>query len=99
MNACRDAKGNTALHHAAQAGRESVVRWLVLSGGADLFAKNEAGLRAMQVAAREQQMVVMHWLVDCERGRGGSIEKPSAMSPLASPPGVGDLVVPLPQLA
>ena len=45
-----------------------MVEWLAgRRGPGEMALRNGAGLTAMQVAAREQQIGIMHWLVETER--------------------------------
>lgn len=62
--ASADANGNTALHHAAAAGRLGTVQGL-LAAGAPLAARNRAGQTALDVAAPAVRQAVPAMLGLC----------------------------------
>jgi hypothetical protein len=62
-NAIRSGTLENALHLAAQAGHEEIVRSLLLHG-ADLEARNAAGLNALQIAVQERRTSVIDMLIE-----------------------------------
>ena len=67
----RDRLGNTALIYAASGGHAEVIR-LLLSAGADARARNDAGVSALERAARVERRDAHELLLAHARGRASS---------------------------
>ena len=64
-----DANGNTPLHHAVNFNRKDCVRLLLLQTDIDLNKKNNEGKTAMDVAKKEDLILLIKTIQDAENIR------------------------------